>query len=170
MSTEPVLTKSTDRNRPRLFRILNLTMLISMLSVNLASAQGNDVKSSGVTAEEFQRLYDCSSYYYLINQCYSSVKSEESHRLSVIAFDNRDKIIHLIFINGKQSEVLSETTLSGMKSSIENMIKSTAGQCQNVLKLSSSLGLSCDKIIENVPKQSYDKGKKSGSLNVQPVA
>ena len=170
MLTEPFSINSTDASRPGLFRVLSLSVLISMLGVSITFAQGNDVNSSGTTAEEFQTLYDCGSYYYLINRCYSSGKSEESHRLSVNAFNNRDKIIHLIFVNGKQSEVLPETISRGMKSSIDDMIKSTAGQCQNVLKLSPSLGLSCDKIIENVPKQSYDKGKKSGSLNIKPVA
>lgn len=151
--------KFTDTNRPSLIKTLKSAILISAFSINATFAQDADI-----TTQHFQKLYDCGSYYSLINRCYSSNKSKDSHRLSVLAFDNRDKIIHIIYVEGKQSGILPETNSSGMKSSIEEMIKLTDGQCQNVLKLQPTLGLSCDKIIEELPRQSYDKGNKSGNV------
>ena len=152
---------SIDGNRHRGFKTLILAALVSSFSVNVALSQDADL-----TAEGFRKLYDCSSYYFLTKRCYSSGSSEASRHLAVNSSNNQDKVIHKIFVSAKQAEILPETSSIGMKSSIDEMIKSTAGDCSRVLALQPTLGASCDKLIEDVPKQPYDTGKKSGSLKL----
>lgn len=159
MSKKPLSIKFMDGNRHRLFKVIGLAALISSYSVNATLAQDADL-----TADEFHKLYDCEAYYSITNSCYSSDKSDESHRLAVTASDNRDKVFHLLFISITKAGILPETSMADMKSSTVKMLLLFAGNCKKVFDVQPTLGLSCDKIIDNVPKQHYDKGKKSGSL------
>lgn len=165
MSDHHFLSGGAEQRYFGFIRRATLVSTLILLSITAVFAQNDRDSDKDTTSSDLAELYDCSSYYTLANRCYSSGHSEEDKRLGIATLKNRDKIIHLIYVDSKRAGVLPETSQANMLSSFNKMIKDTKFSCQAVLALTSTLGSSCDRIIDSVPKQNYDKGQKSGSLS-----
>lgn len=154
-------------NRPRsdLLSRMKPCLIMLLLGGTPAMSQTDPNASEDGAEYDIHELYDCASYYSVINYCYSRGEEGTSKKLSTTAFGNRDKIIHLIYATGKRSGILPETSQGEMLSSFVNMMTSIHHRCDDAASLSSRFGSTCDRLIENVRRPPYDKGQKSGALD-----
>lgn len=109
-------------------------------------------------------LYDCSAFYKIVNYCYSHTSTEASRKVSALTAENMDKLIHLIYTNGRRNGILEETSLRDMLTSFNTMLKATGVNCENLPEMVRTYIPSCRRMIENVSKQPFNDGQKPGSL------
>lgn len=145
-------------------RLGSLMATASIILCSTAMAQAASDSDNIFGIDDMTKLYDCSGFYKLVNYCYSRDDTEASRRVSAVTAENMDKVTHLIFTNGRRNGILDETSLKDMLASFNKIMDSTDHACKNIARPISKYRSSCDRIIEDVPKQPYNDGKKSGDL------